>query len=127
MLDLFGSSVVGLGLQKEFPAPLCVTGSTDILIVIASIFCSGAIKSVYSPGCTKSCRILAYLRDVNEIDCLSNDFVVGKLEPAFKNIHNGDVLNSSSQNAVIVNVLESPKEYGTMILPNMGSPSSVCI
>ena len=48
--------------------------------------------------------------------CLSNDFVVGKLEPAFKNIHNGDVLNSSSQNAVIVNVLESPKEYGTMIL-----------
>ena len=68
MLDLFGSFVVGLGLQKEFPAPLCVTGSTDILIVIASIFCSGAIKSVYSPGCTKSCRILAYLRDVNEID-----------------------------------------------------------
>ena len=48
--------------------------------------------------------------------CLSNDFVVGKLEPAFKNIHNGDVLNSSSQNAVIVNVLASPKEYGTMIL-----------
>ena len=68
MLDLFGSSVVGLGLQNEFPAPLCVTGSTDILIVIASIFRSGAIKSVYSPGCTKSCRILAYLRDVNEID-----------------------------------------------------------
>ena len=48
--------------------------------------------------------------------CLSNDFVVGKLEPAFKNIHNGDVLNSSSQNAVIVNVFASPKEYGTMIL-----------
>ena len=38
MLDLFGSSVVGRGLQNEFPAPLCVTGSTDILIVIASIF-----------------------------------------------------------------------------------------
>ena len=58
-------------------------------------------------------KMLALLRFTY---CLSNDFVVGKLEPAFKNIHNGDVLNSSSQNAVIVNVFASPKEYGTMIL-----------
>ena len=42
--------------------------------------------------------------------------MVGKLEPAFKNIHSGDVLKSSSQNAVIVNVFEVPKENGTIIL-----------
>ena len=51
--------------------------------------------------------------------CLSNVLVVGKLEPAFKNIHNGDVLKSSSQNAVIVNVLESPNENGTIILKDI--------
>jgi hypothetical protein len=45
--------------------------------------------------------------------------VVGKFEPAFKNIHNGDVLKSSSQNAVIVNVLESPNENGTIILKDI--------
>ena len=59
---------MGAGLQYEFPAPLCVTGSIDMLMVNASIFFRGANISVYSPGSTKSFRILAYLREVNEID-----------------------------------------------------------
>ena len=123
-------------------------------MVNAVIVFKGAIKSVYSPGWTKSFLILASLRDVNEIDlkndqivqkigykkydftrkkvvvatliwvyflylrtyCLSNLSVVGKLVPAFKNIHNGEDWKSSSQKAVMVKVLPSPNEYGTMIL-----------
>ena len=39
-----------------------------MLMVNAVIVFKGAIKSVYSPGFTKSFLILACLRDVNEID-----------------------------------------------------------
>ena len=68
MLKFSVSFSLGSGLQYEFPAPLWVTGSMDMLMVIPSMFCKGAIKRVCSPGEMKSFLILAYLREVNEID-----------------------------------------------------------